>query len=122
VRVFQSAHEQALVAAKQDRVSQALLDLATLIATAHQQGWALVALDCAPEPTTPAREATANLLATLAPLERQLISQRTRAALAAKRAQGVRLGRPPNHLPVRDRANQTRTPSRGRAWPRSRTD
>jgi hypothetical protein len=64
------------------------------VATAHQQGRALVALDCALEPT-PTAEANANLLATLAPFERQPISQRTRVALAATRARSVRLGRPP---------------------------
>jgi DNA invertase Pin-like site-specific DNA recombinase len=37
----------------------------------------------------------ANVLATFAQFERRLISQRTREALAVKRAQGVRLGRPP---------------------------
>src|SRR5437764_773761 len=36
----------------------------------------------------------ANVLATFAQFERRLISQRTREALAVKRAQGVRLGRP----------------------------
>jgi len=41
----------------------------------------------------------ANVLATFAPFERRLISQRTRQALAAKRAQGVRLGRPPRMSP-----------------------
>jgi DNA invertase Pin-like site-specific DNA recombinase len=35
------------------------------------------------------------VLATFAPCERRSISERTRAALALKRAQGVRLGRPP---------------------------
>jgi DNA invertase Pin-like site-specific DNA recombinase len=35
-------------------------------------------------------------MATCAQLERRLISQRTKDALAAKRAQGVRLGRPPS--------------------------
>jgi DNA invertase Pin-like site-specific DNA recombinase len=34
-------------------------------------------------------------LATFAQFERRLIAQRTREALAVKRAQGVRLGRPP---------------------------
>jgi DNA invertase Pin-like site-specific DNA recombinase len=46
----------------------------------------------------------ANVLATFAQFERRLIGQRTREALAAKRAAGVRLGRPLS-LPVevRDR-------------------
>ncbi len=37
----------------------------------------------------------ANVLATFAQFERRLIAQRTREALAVKRSQGVRLGRPP---------------------------
>ncbi len=36
----------------------------------------------------------ANILATFSQYERRLISQRTREALAVKRSQGVRLGRP----------------------------
>jgi len=66
---------------------------------AQKQGFALVALDCALEPTPPGGEASANLLATFAPCERELISRRTREALARKRAQGVRLGRPPSMSP-----------------------
>jgi DNA invertase Pin-like site-specific DNA recombinase len=37
----------------------------------------------------------AHMLATFAQFERRLISQRTKEALAVKRASGVRLGRPP---------------------------
>jgi len=37
----------------------------------------------------------ANMLATFSQFERRLIGQRTRDALAVKRQQGVRLGRPP---------------------------
>jgi len=44
--------------------------------------------------TTPAGEAMANMLATFAQFERRLISQRTKEALAVKKAQGVRIGRP----------------------------
>jgi len=43
--------------------------------------------------------ASANLLATFAPCEQSSISQRTRAALARARTQGVRLGRPPTMSP-----------------------
>ena len=71
-----------------------MLDFTALMATAQKQGWALVALDCAVDTTTPAGEAMANVLATFAQFERRLISQRTKDALAAKKAQGVRLGRP----------------------------
>ena len=95
LRVLERADAQALVARKLERLSQALLDLVALLASAQRQGWALVALDCTLETTTPAGEEVANLIATFAPFERGLISRRTRQALQRKRAQGVRLGRPP---------------------------
>jgi DNA invertase Pin-like site-specific DNA recombinase len=98
-RVLERAEVRALIATKQVTLSQALLELASLLASAQKQGWALVALDCALEPTRPAGAETANVLAILAPLERGLISKRTKEALAAKRAQGVRLGRPPTISP-----------------------
>ena len=71
-----------------------MLDFTAVMAKASKEGWALVALDRAVGTTTPAGEAMANVLATFAQFERRLIRQRTREALAAKRASGVRLGRP----------------------------
>src|SRR5262245_61015000 len=65
------------------------------MAKAQRQGWALVALDCAVDTSTATGEAMANMLATFAQFERRLIGQRTREALAVKKASGVRLGRPP---------------------------
>jgi DNA invertase Pin-like site-specific DNA recombinase len=44
--------------------------------------------------TSPAGEMLANVLAVFAHFERRLIGQRTKDALAVKRSQGVRLGRP----------------------------
>ena len=84
----------ALIVAKLDRLSRSMLDFTTVMAQAQKQGWALVALDCAVDTTTPAGEAMAHVLATFAQFERRLIGQRTREALAIKRKQGVRLGRP----------------------------
>jgi DNA invertase Pin-like site-specific DNA recombinase len=72
-----------------------MLDFAKVMAAAQKQSWALVALDVAVDTTTPAGEAMANVMATFAQFERRLIGQRTREALAVKRAEGVRLGRPP---------------------------
>jgi DNA invertase Pin-like site-specific DNA recombinase len=53
-----------------------------------------VTCDLAIDTSTPAGEATASMMAVFSQLERRLISQRTREALAIKKAQGVRLGRP----------------------------
>jgi DNA invertase Pin-like site-specific DNA recombinase len=50
--------------------------------------------DCVVDTSTPTGEAMANMLATFAQFERRLIWERTREALAVKKAQGVRLGRP----------------------------
>jgi DNA invertase Pin-like site-specific DNA recombinase len=95
LRVLESADAQALVARKLDTPSRSLLELAGLMASAHKQGFALVALDCALAARTPAGEALVDVLCSFAPCERGLISKRVRQALARKRAQGVRLGRPP---------------------------
>src|SRR5437764_12557012 len=80
--------------AELDRLSRSMMDFTSLMNRAQRNGFALVALDCAVDTTTPAGEAMANVLATFAQFERRLISQRTKDALAAKRAQGVRIGRP----------------------------
>lgn len=83
-----------LVVAKLDRLSRSMLDFTSVMATAQRQDWAVVALDCAVDTTTPAGEAMANILATFAQFERRLIGQRTKDALAVRKAAGVQLGRP----------------------------
>src|SRR5450755_4080182 len=93
LETLQQGGASGLVVAKLDRLSRSMLDFTAIMATAQKQGWALVALDCAVDTSTPAGEAMANVLATFAQFERRLISQRTRDALAIKRAQGVQLGR-----------------------------
>ena len=80
--------------AKLDRLARSMIDFTGLMAKAQRQGWALVALDCV-DTSTASGEAMANMLATFAQFERRLIGQRTREALAVKKASGVRLGRPP---------------------------
>ena len=83
-----------LVVSKLDRVSRSLVDFAGLMDRATREHWALVALDLGVDTSSPAGEAMANVMATFAQFERRLIGQRTKDALAQKRAQGVRLGRP----------------------------
>jgi hypothetical protein len=59
-------------------------DLAPIMDAAQRRSWGLVALDCSDNATT----------ATFAQFGRRLIRQTTREALAKKKAQGIRLGRP----------------------------
>jgi DNA invertase Pin-like site-specific DNA recombinase len=95
LRALEAGKASALVVAKLDRLSRSMLDFSKLMAKATSEHWALVALDVAVDTSTPSGEAMANMLATFAQFERRLISQRTKEALAVKRAAGVRLGRPP---------------------------
>jgi DNA invertase Pin-like site-specific DNA recombinase len=83
-----------LAVAKLDRLSRSLHDFAALMAQAREQGWNLVALDLGIDLSTPAGEFMASVMASAAQWERRIIGQRTREALAVKREQGVRLGRP----------------------------
>jgi DNA invertase Pin-like site-specific DNA recombinase len=83
-----------LVVSKLDRLSRSLVDFAGLMDRASREHWALIALDLNVDTSTPAGEAMAAMLATFAQFERRLIGERTKAALAVKKAAGVRLGRP----------------------------
>jgi DNA invertase Pin-like site-specific DNA recombinase len=83
-----------IVVAKLDRLSRSLRDFADLMHRAQSRGWNLVALDLGVDLSTAAGEFMANVMASAAQWERRIIGQRTRESLAAKRAQGVKLGRP----------------------------
>ena len=85
---------EVLIVSKLDRLSRSLLDFASLMAKAKDEGWNLVALDLGIDLSTPAGEFLASVMASAAQWERRIIAQRTRDALAAKRASGTRLGRP----------------------------
>lgn len=82
-----------IVTAKLDRLTRSILDFATLMARAGKDGWKLIALDVGLDTSTPMGEMMANILAVFAQWERKVIGQRTKDGLAAKKAQGVQLGR-----------------------------
>lgn len=83
-----------LVVAKLDRLSRSLADFAALMDRSAREGWDLVALDLGVDTTTPTGRFVANLMANVSQLERELIGQRTRDALAERKRQGARLGGP----------------------------
>jgi DNA invertase Pin-like site-specific DNA recombinase len=62
--------------------------------TAVEEGWSLVVLDLAVDTTTTNGKLIAHIMIALAQWERELIGDRTKAALVAVRARGTKLGRP----------------------------
>ncbi|MGB8652865.1 MAG: recombinase family protein [Mycobacteriales bacterium] len=89
------SHGQAdvLLVSKLDRLSRSLVDFAGLLARSQKEGWAFVALDLGVDTSTPAGAFVAQVLSAASEWERKIIGDRTRDALAAKKAAGVRLGR-----------------------------
>ena len=72
-----------------DRLSRSVADFARMLQRLPR---GLVCLDLGIDPSTPAGEMTATVVAAMAQFERRLIGERTKEA--QKRAQGVRLGCP----------------------------
>jgi DNA invertase Pin-like site-specific DNA recombinase len=83
-----------VLVAKLDRPSRSLIDFAGLLEQARREGWNLVALDLGVDLSSPSGEFLASVMASAAQWERRIIGQRTKEALAVKKALGVRLGRP----------------------------
>ncbi|MGI4896135.1 MAG: recombinase family protein [Janthinobacterium lividum] len=83
-----------LMVSKLDRLSRSVHDFSGLVKEATRRGWSVICLDLGVDTSTPNGKFMATVTAGIAELERELIGQRTRDALAAKKAAGVRLGRP----------------------------
>lgn len=83
-----------LLAIRLDRVSRSVADFAGLLDRAQRKGWGLVLLSPNIDTADPAGRFTANVLASAAQYERELIGQRTREGMAQRKAEGVTMGRP----------------------------
>lgn len=92
--LLRSGEASALLAAKTDRISRSVADFANLMLAAQREDWDLIALDCPADPSSPMGEAMVNVMVAFSQLERRLAGQRTKEALAARKAEGVVLGRP----------------------------
>lgn len=87
-------HSATLVVAKLDRLSREVDFLFILKKELDEAGVSIVACDL-PELNT----LTLGIFATMAQHERELISKRTKEALAVRKSQGVKLGRPMKQRP-----------------------
>lgn len=96
LEMVSSGEAAGIVVAKLDRLSRSLIDFAHLKDRARDENWNLVALDLGIDLSTINGRFMAGQMAVAAEWEREIISQRTKDALAVKRSQGVRLGRPPS--------------------------
>jgi DNA invertase Pin-like site-specific DNA recombinase len=119
VKACESGDADVLVAAKLDRLTRSIVDFGELLKRAERKGFALAVQDMGIDTSTANGKLIANLLMSLAEWERDIISERTRAALAARKSQGVRLGRPGlGSMPVEVRRRIARARRRGESYAR----
>jgi DNA invertase Pin-like site-specific DNA recombinase len=93
-RALQAVEEGAanvVVVSRLDRLGRSVAHVAAIL---EQYGAAIVALDVGLTPDSPAGRFTLHVISAAAELERGLIRERTRDALRAAAARGIRLGRP----------------------------
>ncbi|WP_245547519.1 recombinase family protein [Nocardia brevicatena] len=84
-----------LVVASLDRLGRSLRDLITIVANLRRRGIGFRSLHEALDTTTPGGRLVFHVFAALAEFIRELIVYGTHEGLAAARARGQRLGRPP---------------------------
>lgn len=99
MRTLTDGRADVLVVAKLDRLSRSVSDFAAILAQSYTEGWALDICDLSVDTTTPSGKMVAQIMMVLAEWEREMIGDRTRAALRAARAKGARLGRRANVPP-----------------------
>jgi DNA invertase Pin-like site-specific DNA recombinase len=85
---------QALIVAKQDRLMRSSLGWAQIVSQSNDQKWSIICLDINLDTASPMGECLGSILAAVAQFDLANIRQRTKDALAVKKAQGYRLGRP----------------------------
>lgn len=87
-----SGSADVLLAAKLDRLSRSVVDFGQLLSEAQDHHDAVRVLDPDVDLSTPNGRLVARVICSVAEWEREMISARTREALAVKKAQGVKLG------------------------------
>ena len=94
LQLLAAGQADGLIVAKLDRLARSIVHAANVIEDAQAQGWSLVVLDMNVDLTTAAGRMMAHTVVNFAQYERELISERTKAGLAAKKRRGERIGRP----------------------------
>jgi DNA invertase Pin-like site-specific DNA recombinase len=115
IRVLDAHEAGTLMVAKLDRLGRSLTDLLVLTSAAKRAGWSVVDVGGSFDMSTPQGEAMAQMMGAFAQLERSLIAERTKSALAVRRMQGVQLGRP-SQVSAEARARLSELRREGKSW------
>lgn len=94
LRAIAKGEADGLVVTKLDRLTRSVVDFGDLLEWLAEAQATLVALDVNVDTSTPAGRMIAQIIVVIAEWERETIAARTKAGLAAKRAQGRPTGRP----------------------------
>jgi len=108
-----------LLSLRLDRISRSVADFAGLLDRADRKGWGLVLLSPSLDLAGPAGRFTANVLASAAQYERELISARTKEGMAQRKVDGWAGGRPAGRPRVLDedvRGRIIAAHTAGRGW------
>ncbi len=89
-----------LVVAKLDRLSRSVHDFSGLLQLSAARRWSVVAIDLGVDTSTPTGKLVANVMMSVAEWEREIIGERTSAAMQAAKRQGKHVGRAATPLPA----------------------
>ena len=95
--------EDTVVVWRIDRLGRSLIDVLNTVNLLRDRGVKIQSVSDGIDPETSSGRLMLGMLATLAEYERELITERVNAGIAAARAQGTKFGRPPVNPEVVDR-------------------
>ncbi len=95
--------EDTVVVWRIDRLGRTLIDVLNTVNLLRDRGVKIQSVSDGIDPDTSSGRLMLGMLATLAEYERELITERVNAGIAAARAQGTKFGRPPVNPEVVDR-------------------
>ena len=90
--MVRSGEVAGIMVTKLDRLSRSIKDFSDIMAASQREGWRLIILEPDIDFSTPFGKLLANILASFAEFERDMISMRTKEGMAERKRQGVVIG------------------------------
>lgn len=93
LQMVRSGEVAGIMVTKLDRLSRSIKDFSDIMAASQREAWRLIILEPDIDFSTPFGKLLANILASFAEFERDMISMRTKEGMAERKRQGARIGR-----------------------------